>query len=250
MRVVYIFAHHDDELGAWPLIRKYVSLGAKQTFIYMTACGEGDIPPMRQRETLSTMQACGVVAPDCRFLGHAHGIPTYHLHEHLQRARDLLREIVIAMAPDALVTHAWEGGHIDHDMGYALTCWLMAQMQSLPEAYQFSLYNMRGLRWPVFRGANPIPENGPVLKARMSAREWLSYFLAVRHHPSQWKVMAPLWPAMMVTFALRRGFYYQRIIPARVNERPHAGLLMYEQTRIADYSEVRTLLQRALLAVP
>jgi hypothetical protein len=159
--------------------------------------------------------------------------------------------MAVALQPHVVVTHALEGGHPDHDAVYALTCWMLRHLPQAPEAYQVSLYNMRGTRFPFIRGADPIADNGPVLKEPVSAAEWARLLLAARHYPGQWKVLAILWPAMMWTYWRRGGFYYQRIDPARLAARPHAGPLMYEQRRgersAATFSDIHRSIADALL---
>jgi len=239
MRVIYILSHHDDELGAWPLIARFNAMGSRQTFIFMTACGDGDTPIRRQQETMRALAACGLSNPECLFVGYDHDIPTYYLHEHLPRARALLREAVSSDEQLTIVTHAWEGGHVDHDMCFALSCWLLPQLGPQTDFLQFSLYNMRGLRWPVYRAVRPIPENGPVIAERLSAKSWLRYLQAARYYPSQWRVLLTLWPSMLATFALQGGYRYQAGRPDRVRERPHQGPLMYEQVRRGAYDDIR-----------
>jgi LmbE family N-acetylglucosaminyl deacetylase len=41
--------------------------------------------------------------------------PDRHLFEHLQEAAESLLRIASEFSPDAIITHAFEGGHIDHD---------------------------------------------------------------------------------------------------------------------------------------
>jgi LmbE family N-acetylglucosaminyl deacetylase len=250
MRVVYIFAHQDDELSAWPLIRAYRSRGAQQIFIFMTDSAAGGDVGTRQRETIKALKEAGITEPDCRFAGAEEGFPDGQLWKYLPCARDALRAIVLPLAPDVIVTHALEGGHPDHDTSYALTCWLLRQLLKAPEAYQVAIYNMRNRRWPFFRAADPIPENGLPIKARLSASDWGRFALAARHYPSQRRVLAALWPAVMWTCLRRRGFYYQSLIPDRIAARPHPGPLMYEQRRgdrsAATFSDVHKSVTEAL----
>ena len=76
----------------------------------------------------------------------------------------------------------------------------------------------------------------------MSAGDWAAYLAAVRFFPSQWKAWLGLWPTMFARFALGGGFRYQRLTPARVRQRPHAGPLLYERRSSVTYETLRAAL--------
>jgi N-acetylglucosamine malate deacetylase 2 len=64
--------------------------------------------------------------------------PDRHLFEHLQDAADSLAAIAQGFLPDAIVSHAFEGGHIDHD-----ACSLLAKHAAVTlsvEQFEFPLY--------------------------------------------------------------------------------------------------------------
>jgi len=117
-----------------------------------------------------------------------------------------------------------------------MTCEL-ARARGAP-VEQISLYNAKGLPAPFLHGGLPLAENGPVTRVPLSAAEWAGWMAQVRFFPSQIPVWSTLWPAMFWTYA-RRGFGYQRLDPARLDERPHAGGLYYERTFGVSYAEVR-----------
>ena len=64
--------------------------------------------------------------------------PDRHLFEHLEEAADSLLTIAREFSPDAIVSHAFEGGHIDHD-----ACTVLADhaAQTLAlDRFEFPLY--------------------------------------------------------------------------------------------------------------
>jgi N-acetylglucosamine malate deacetylase 2 len=64
--------------------------------------------------------------------------PDRHLFEHLEEAAESLVEIAQGYLPNAIVSHAYEGGHIDHD-----ACSLLARYAAnavLSQQFEFPLY--------------------------------------------------------------------------------------------------------------
>lgn len=51
------------------------------------------------------------------------GIPDQTLYKSLERAADLIAQFVVELRPDALLTHAFEAGHPDHDSCAFLSRW-------------------------------------------------------------------------------------------------------------------------------
>ncbi len=245
MRVLYILSHHDDEYGCVPLIRKFAAQGAEQHFVFMTACGDTPLAHRRQAESKAFLAHLGIQNADCTFLGFDQSVETYKLHERLGAARKALHSLLSDHAsPDVIVTHAWEGGHVDHDVCHALVCELL---RLFPESkgFQIPLYHMLNRRWPIFQSASPLPDNGVVLRLSLSHAEWRNYLLLARHFESQWRVLLVLLPVMFASFAMH-GYRYQRIERDRCRTRPHLGPLMYEQTSALRFEVLSKILQREL----
>lgn len=66
-----------------------------------------------------------------------------------EEAADLLMIIARAFVPDAVASHAFEGGHIDHD-GCSVLASDVAKMLSL-EQFEFPLYGRSGNKSDVFQ---------------------------------------------------------------------------------------------------
>ncbi len=237
MSVLWVLAHHDDEYLALPMMLRARERGEAQRFVFLTDSGKN--ARWRQRETRALLRAFDVDDQACDFVGDARRVPDGRLLHRLDvafaglfEAADRLGEVT------RIVTPAWEGGHPDHDACALLAVLLRERLPNRPEIHQFSLYHGKGRIGPVFNACAPLEENGPTERVRMDGRRWRKFARSVWRYPSQADVWLTLWPSMFLAF-LRRGFQHQRLEPARVFERPHAGKLLYERTRKLSYAEFR-----------
>lgn len=237
MTVVYILAHCDDEYAALPLILEAKAAGQDQVFLYVAENPGAAVADRRLGETRAFLAGLGLPEESATYA--VSGVEAYdgQVHRRLEPCLEQLRERLAAIGHvERFVIAAWEGGHADHDACAALTAVLAAERGAAIE--QFGLYNRRGLSALPFQACAPIPENGPVRRVRLSLGQWLNWALLVRRYPSQASSWLGLWPSMFAGFALRGGYGAQRLDPARLGERPHAGDLLYERRFGVAYAEV------------
>jgi hypothetical protein len=158
------------------------------------------------------------------------------VHRALPAAYAAIQAALAGVAVEAVVCPAWEGGHMDHDMCCLLASEVAAACGGAP-VETISLYNGKGLPAPFFHGGRTLSENGPRTVWALPSKEMARWMLAVRFF---WRERAwlGLWPAMFWTYR-RYGFGQQRLDPARVRERPHDGVLLYERMFKVPYAEVR-----------
>lgn len=238
MAVVYVFAHFDDEYCALPLIRQRAREGLDQWFLYVADYATSALARTRYGETRALLRRLGIDGSRLVHVGAQTGALDGQVHRRLDAAFAALETAVRGIGPvERFVATAWEGGHMDHDM-CAMMATRLAQERGLPPVEQISLYNGKGLGGPLFHGASPLAENGPVTKVRSSAADWAAWMAEVRFFPSQTKTWLGLWPAMFYTYA-KQGFGYQQLHPSRLRERPHAGSLFYERMFKVPYADVR-----------
>jgi LmbE family N-acetylglucosaminyl deacetylase len=236
MTVLYILAHFDDEYCAWPLVRAAAREGRRQRFLYVADYRTPELAARRFAETRRFLVHLGVDPTEAVHVGAGAGA----LDGRVYAAVDAAYAAVRSAAPEdieKIVCPAWEGGHMDHDM-CALFAATLAAERGDPPIETISLYNGPRLPGPLFHGAAPLPENGPVRPVRLSLGEWLAWMAAVRFFPSQAKTWAGLWPAMFWSYA-RHGFGVQTLRPDRPLERPHEGSLFYERMFRVPYAAVR-----------
>jgi LmbE family N-acetylglucosaminyl deacetylase len=247
MTVLYILAHFDDEYCAWPLVRAAAREGREQRFLYVADYRTPELAARRFAETRRFLAHLGVDPAEALHVGAGTGALDGRVYAAIEAAYAAVR----AAAPkdiDKIVCTAWEGGHMDHDI-CALIAATLAAERGRPPIETISLYNGPRLPGPMFHGAAPLPQNGPVRRVRVSLAEWFAWMAAVRFFPSQARTWAGLWPAMFWSYAWR-GFGVQTLDPARVRERPHAGALFYERMFKVPYAEVRTAADGFLSRAP
>ncbi len=241
MTTVWILAHFDDEYCGLPLIDEARAAGAEQLFLYVVDYPSARIRDQRHAETRALLRWLGVEAARVAHVGQGTGAADGALHKALPAAYAALEAALKDVQVERIVCPAWEGGHMDHDMCALLAVTLAVARSSRrggpPPVEMVSLYNGKDLPAPLFHGARPLDENGPVRRLKLRPRDFFRWMLAVRFFWLQ-RAWLGLWPTMFWTY-WRRGFGVQRLEPARVRERPHAGTLLYERQFHTPYEEVR-----------
>jgi LmbE family N-acetylglucosaminyl deacetylase len=238
MAVVYLLAHFDDEYCALPLVEEDVSAGADPWFLYVCDYATPELTQRRWDETRALLAHLGLDPARALHVGAGTGAQDGEVYRALPAAYAAIRAAVAEIGPvSRIVVTAWEGGHADHDMCARMAATL-AETLGNPPIETISLYNGPGLPGPLFHGAAPLRQNGPVRRIRSTPSGWLRWMAAVRFFPSQARSWLGLWPTMFLTYA-RQGFGVQRLDPARVRERPHPGSLFYERMFGTPYEDVR-----------
>lgn len=238
MAIVYILAHFDDEYFATPLIARTVG---DQWFLYIADYATPALAARRLAESRGYLAGLGVPPERVIHLGIGSGAFDGQVHRHLPDLLPLLTaELAQIGVVERFIVTAWEGGHMDHDACAALA----VRAAGETPIDQISLYNGPNLPGRLFRAGVPLAENGPLIRIRMSLAEWLAFAAGVGCFPSQARTWLGLWPVMFANY-LARGFGYQSLHPARVNERPHAGPLLYERMYGVAYAEVAAAIRTA-----
>lgn len=237
MAIVHILAHFDDEYFATPLIRR----GVEQWFLYLADYATPALSARRLAETRAYLADLGVPPERVIHVGAGSRALDGAVHRHLPQLLPLLSmQLARIGAVERFVVTAWEGGHMDHDACAALA----VRVAGAAPIHQITLYNGPRLPGRLFRAGVPLAENGPLTRSRLSLLEWLAFAAGVRRFPSQTRTWLGLWPAMFASY-LTRGFAHQGLDPARVNERPHAGPLLYERMYGVSYAEVAAAIRTA-----
>jgi LmbE family N-acetylglucosaminyl deacetylase len=237
MTVVYLLAHFDDEFGCLPMIWRATRDGEAQHFLYLADYRSPRTTSRRFAETRAFLAAQGIDPGRALHVGAGSGAWDGAVHRAAPAALAAVEAALARIGPvDRLVVPAWEGGHMDHDV-CALIAARLATRPGGPGVRQYAFYNGQGLAGPLLRN-RPLAQNGPVTPMPLTLAQRLRWLAAVRWFPSQLFAWAGIWPAMAWSVAWR-GFGWQRLDPARVDERPHAGALFYERMFGISYAEVR-----------
>ena len=107
-------------------------------------------------------------------------------------------------------------------------------------AWQFSLYHGHRAIRPFFRSLAPLPATARRRTLRHSLSNGWRHANLCWRYPSQRRTWIGLFPEAFARRALLRRESLVAFDPARVLERPHRGILLYERLLGARYDEVRT----------
>jgi N-acetylglucosamine malate deacetylase 2 len=182
-RTLIIVAHPDDEsVGAGVLLQRMLEAsvvfctdgGPRDAYFWHAYGSREDYVKVRRREAEAATKIARV--KNTAFLDFC----DQELHKNLRPALKSLEELTRAFRPDALLTHAYEGGHPDHDCCAFLASYLGSQ-HKLP-VWEMPLYHRttKGMRGQNF----PQLTNDTVL-VRATARELETKRRMVNAHVSQ-----------------------------------------------------------------
>jgi LmbE family N-acetylglucosaminyl deacetylase len=225
-RVLLVAAHPDDEtvaLGAQlcrcdDLILLHLTDGAPRDLADARRHGFEDAPSYaaaRARELQAALAVGSVSARRFSF-----GLPDQRLAQGLPELCRRMSALLERLRPELLITHAYEGGHPDHD-GAALACQLAAR--ALPAAAR-----PQRLEFPAYHAADGSPgwgrfvphEAHPEIAIALSAEERRRRVGMLACFTTQAEVLAG---APLAEERLRLAPIYD------FREPPHAGELWYER---------------------
>ncbi|WNV06080.1 PIG-L family deacetylase [Candidatus Methylospira mobilis] len=241
---LFLFAHQDDEFGVFQTIVDEREKGHRVCCAYLTDGGFNGVSPQRRnRESLSVLQRMGVQPQDVFFAGDRVAIPDGKLHEHLAAAAGWIDNWLAGFTQVvSICVPAWEGGHHDHDVLHAITV-VIAERRSMTDyVRQFPLYNAHGCVGPFFKVLHPLPLNGPVEE---TAIPWGNRFRFLRNclgYPSQAVTWMGIFPFAVFHYLVSGKQALQPVLSARLNIRPHDGVLYYEMRGFFTWAEMDSCL--------
>ena len=182
-RLLFVFAHQDDELPCAGLMHRappgsrflWVSNG--DGLAEAAGMSQAEYGRLRRDETIRAMAIEGVGEDRLRFLGHSE-VAIYKAlvrlareprsaHEVLQMFRDMAAHVgaeIRAYRPDVVFTLAWQGGHPVHDLVHCMVRAALPAEVALYEVPEYELAYTILLRFPPWRKA-------PVHKIRLTTEE-------------------------------------------------------------------------------
>jgi LmbE family N-acetylglucosaminyl deacetylase len=228
---LFLFAHQDDEMGAFGEIDSVISQGGRPICLYLTDGGAGRaLPALRNTESTDVMRQLGVPEADLHFIGTQIAIPDGSLVRHLDRAFAAAIDVCSAFgAINKVVMHAWEGGHQDHDAAHLVGLAMAKHFGIEQDSRQFTLYRYNAKSILPFVIFQPLKSNGPVLATKISRTRRRHYVKLLTLYRSQKKSMLGLFPFIVWHYLTAGTQLLQPVDLSRIAEDPHAGQLLYEK---------------------
>jgi LmbE family N-acetylglucosaminyl deacetylase len=135
--VLYVFAHQDDEILILAKMRLDVKHGRVVHAVWITDGGKGGDSVERERESRAVMKMTGVPDENLHFLG----FPDQNSARHIAAAYTQVLTLVNTNQFAELVTPAYEGGNIDHDVAALIGAEVTIGANSRPLHVEYPLYN-------------------------------------------------------------------------------------------------------------
>ncbi|HEY0042970.1 MAG TPA: PIG-L family deacetylase [Allosphingosinicella sp.] len=224
---LYLLAHPDDELFLMPLLR---NVEVKHRIVFLTNGQVKGGPPPSKRQGEVRRALADFPGVEVTWLGIESQIDVYDLINRLDVAfRGLC---AIAAQPDPIrriLTHAWEGGHPDHDAAHLLAQQLAGQLGIRDPSASLPYYRAPR-RGPVpFLVMSPLTENGQATTIRISWREAVRTISKTLNYPSQLVPLLGLAPGLLLQLLVRRRLHLQSLSGSLWPARPTKGKLLYEK---------------------
>lgn len=108
---MYVFAHQDDEMDVAGKIVTDMRKGIDVYCVWVTDGSHGGPAEEREKESRAVMALLGVPENRVIFLG----FEDQNTYKHLEAINSRLLEITREIKPAEIMSHAYEGGNVDHD---------------------------------------------------------------------------------------------------------------------------------------
>lgn len=135
--VLYVFAHQDDELFVLGQMRRDVLAGCEVHTLWTTDGGRDGKPAARERESRAVMALIGVPAANLHFLR----FPDHATYRYVPALAALMEEVVHTLPFAEVISPAYEGGNIDHDVAALMGAYAARVAGPAVIHREFPLYN-------------------------------------------------------------------------------------------------------------
>lgn len=237
---LFLFAHPDDDIFVRPLLRGQIRQRRRVVVMYLTHGGAGGrfSVSRRRKEARNAMRSAGVPDHDIHFIGVERGIADGELFCHLEACFEKVALAVSRIGRvESVVSHAWEGGHPDHDAAHLIARAIAAMHGCLDRSRAFPAYRSADVATLPFAVYAPRKSNGPRSDYRLGIRDGMETLLALRHYGSQWKTFLGLGPAIAFQLLFIRHIPLQRLGDSNAPTRPAPGRLLSETRFGAEFDE-------------
>lgn len=226
-RLLFVMAHHDDELVRIVRIRRLQRLGHEVHAVWLARDHHRTSLGVGRAESRCAMRLAGVPP------GHFHFPPNDLISEpgtyleQLPLLTEYLTSLLRELRPAGVFVNAFEGGHIEHDAAHVAAVLAVARGGQSTGVYEFPFYNAGGSRWPYYQVMTLIERPGASYSDYPSLSELALLARGAACFQSQ---SAHLWGALAgAHFRLfSRGLPFRTVSDYDYDARPHPGRLNYE----------------------
>ena len=238
---VFFLAHCDDEFGIYEDIRIHATKKIPFHIVYLTASNINETNnKIRENETLSALKRLGVNRNQISFIGKELSIPDLALKDHLINAYIRCKSLIKKLGNvRKIYTHAYEGGHPDHDALNFLCSKLILTSKNKIDGWQFPLYCGPGLIGPLFFLFKPLKRNGKVKKNKIKIANIRLYLKLIFIYKSQLKTFLGLYPFYFIHMIFFKNYIIQQLNPKKKYFKPHKGKLLYERRRMDKFEDLK-----------
>ncbi len=180
--VMYVFAHQDDEADVIGKIAADLAKSREVYCVWVTAGDRGGPSDVRKQETIGVTDTLKVPRDHLTFLGY----PDQFAYKHLKEIAADLTKISETLHPVEIMSHAYEGGNIDHD-AVAMTSDFAAKKVGAVhlEFPDNNIYNGRTQIWKF------LPrDNAPTLYTPLDKKMYDMKMNIAKMYPSQMTSMS------------------------------------------------------------
>jgi hypothetical protein len=241
--IFFLLAHQDDEIG---IFQNIINENKKNKIfvIYLTKGGETKKQMLlRNKESLNGLKELGVDSKNIFFINNIVNVNEIKLVFKIQKVIKILeKKFFQSHYPNVIYSHAWEGGHPDHDSAFLISYYFYKKLNI--KLYTFPLYNCENLKWPLFNAFVPVNKNGRILKKKYSETNYIKLFKFMMSYKSQFFSLLGLYPFLLLRIFLFKTYFIQTMSKTEKLSKPHSNVIMYEQRKIMTWMRFNSIVKK------
>lgn len=225
---LFVLAHPDDDLFVRPLIVR--SLGAGGVIVAFVAAETERTRGRRRREAVAALAALGLDALHVVFPGEDADARDGRV---IARLDAVYASLAAALGDrlgriGSIVTHAWEGGHPDHDAAHLIALKLARRLGVAEESFGCAFYRAAEAPLLPYHVQTPHPAAADYRRVPVRFAEAFAAAAAARRYPSQWRALIVFAPFLMARAFVDRSLHLQPLSRSIAPARPPGAKLLAE----------------------
>jgi len=239
---IFIFSHLDDEFGIFYQLEKSLKSKKDTLIFYVTTSSSNHvIHQKRLTETYKSLEALGANRSQIILLGTELLIPDLGVSEKVIKVFNYFDQLLTKNNTKDLViyTHAYEGGHPDHDALNLILRSLRQKRNYLFKIVVYPLYHGKGMPWILYKVMDPFKKSKGWYSLEIPLQKRLFYIKLLFNYKSQVKTLIGLAPFYIFKI-LFRGKQNLKIEDNFYGGMPHSGFPLYEKRQMYSQSKFKS----------